>query len=142
MEEAEALCDRIAIQVKGQLRCLGAPTHIKKKYGSGYQLEIIYATRAEDITALNVTSFLQSQLSTDTILLESHGGRLLYQLPPVCNSMSDGQNGTSLTLGQVFVTLQNGMKTLGITDYSLSRPSLEQVFLRFAREQEHPEATA
>merc|ERR1712061_194908 len=40
MEEAEALCDRIAIQVGGQLRCLGTPVDIKRKYGSGYQLEI------------------------------------------------------------------------------------------------------
>eukprot|EP00913_Durusdinium_trenchii_P024376 g22885.t1 len=70
MEEAEALCDRIAIQdrvgargekrrkshrwvgelvasvkrskmqVRGQLRCLGSPLHIKAKYGSGYQLEL------------------------------------------------------------------------------------------------------
>merc|ERR1719326_597950 len=42
MEEAEALCDRIAIQVKGQLRCLGTPMHIKHKYGSGYQLELLF----------------------------------------------------------------------------------------------------
>merc|ERR1711971_136407 len=41
MEEAEALCDRIAIQVKGQLRCLGTPSHIKTLYGSGYQLELV-----------------------------------------------------------------------------------------------------
>merc|ERR1719502_1932637 len=41
MEEAEALCDRLAIQVQGQLRCLGTPIHIKGKYGSGYQLEVL-----------------------------------------------------------------------------------------------------
>merc|ERR1712060_454374 len=41
MEEAEALCDRIAIQVKGQLLCLGTPSHIKALYGSGYQLELV-----------------------------------------------------------------------------------------------------
>merc|ERR1712150_67613 len=40
MEEAEALSDRIAIQVKGQLRCLGTPLHIKSRYGSGYHLEL------------------------------------------------------------------------------------------------------
>merc|ERR1719230_1786056 len=40
MEEAEALCSRLAIQVKGQLRCLGTAMHLRNKYGSGYQLEL------------------------------------------------------------------------------------------------------
>lgn len=35
MEEAGALSSRMAIQVMGQLRCLGAPMHIKHKYGTG-----------------------------------------------------------------------------------------------------------
>ena len=34
MEEAEALCDRIAIMVGGRIRCLGTSTHIKNKFGS------------------------------------------------------------------------------------------------------------
>merc|ERR1712070_650846 len=41
MEEAEALSDRLAIQVQGKLRCIGTPDHIKQTHGSGYQLEII-----------------------------------------------------------------------------------------------------
>merc|ERR1719335_1267292 len=41
MEEAEALSDRLAIQVKGQLRCVGTPDHIKNTHGAGYQLEIL-----------------------------------------------------------------------------------------------------
>eukprot|EP00971_Amphidinium_carterae_P235477 4673122-Amphidinium_carterae.1 len=41
MEEAEALCSTVAIQVKGQLRCLGSPLQIKNKYGSDYQLECL-----------------------------------------------------------------------------------------------------
>lgn len=35
MEEAGALSSRMAIQVMGQLRCLGTPMHIKHKYGAG-----------------------------------------------------------------------------------------------------------
>lgn len=35
MEEAGALSSRMAIQVMGQLRCLGTPMHIKHKYGTG-----------------------------------------------------------------------------------------------------------
>merc|ERR1719230_1730151 len=48
MEEAEALCDRLAIQVKGQLRCLGTPMQIRNKYGFGYQLEIYSAAQSRE----------------------------------------------------------------------------------------------
>jgi len=40
MEEAESLCNRIAIQVNGRLKCIGPIQRIKNKYGRGYELEI------------------------------------------------------------------------------------------------------
>jgi len=40
MEEADALCTRIAIMVKGSLLCIGSPQHLKNKFGAGYTLEI------------------------------------------------------------------------------------------------------
>ena len=40
MEEADALCTRVGIMVKGELRCLGSTQHLKNKYGGGYVLEI------------------------------------------------------------------------------------------------------
>ncbi|VDM79665.1 unnamed protein product [Strongylus vulgaris] len=35
MEECEALCTRIAIMDKGQIRCIGSKQHLKNKYGMG-----------------------------------------------------------------------------------------------------------
>ncbi|CAE8601223.1 unnamed protein product [Polarella glacialis] len=137
MEEAEALCDRIAIQVRGQLRCLGTPGHIKNKYGSGYQVELFchdlgesfgeHALQDAHIRTKQLENFVHTRLSPDATLLEHHAGRFLFQLPPLQNK---------LTLGKVFCELQSNMSSLGITDYSLMQPSLEQVFVRFAREQE------
>ncbi|CAD8172616.1 unnamed protein product [Paramecium pentaurelia] len=40
MEEAEALSTKIAIQVSGNLRCLGSVQHIKSKFGKGYEIEV------------------------------------------------------------------------------------------------------
>ena len=40
MDEAEALCDRMAIMVGGRIRCLGTSMHIKNKFGSGYELTV------------------------------------------------------------------------------------------------------
>merc|ERR1712066_1114175 len=70
MEEAEALCDRLAIQVLGQLRCLGTPIHIKSKYGSGYQLEIFSDQRASTENDQKIKYFVQTEISSAAQLLE------------------------------------------------------------------------
>lgn len=126
MEEAEALCDRIAIQVKGQLRCLGTPLHIKHKYGSGYQLELFCL--ASTPTA-NVLDFVRQAIAEEAQLLEHQNDRYLFQLPPM------GGSGAP-RLGRVFTELHAQRASVGITDYSLTQPSLEQVFIRFAKEQD------
>ena len=40
MEEAEALCDRVAIISKGLLRCIGTQRELKERYGQGYRLTL------------------------------------------------------------------------------------------------------
>ncbi|XP_037292721.1 ATP-binding cassette sub-family A member 5 isoform X2 [Manduca sexta] len=40
MEEADALCSRVGIMVKGSLRCIGSTQHLKNLYGAGYTLEM------------------------------------------------------------------------------------------------------
>ncbi|XP_064471737.1 phospholipid-transporting ATPase ABCA1-like [Ornithodoros turicata] len=47
MDECEAACDRIAILVAGQLRCLGSLQHLKQKMGQGYTLAIKLTSKDE-----------------------------------------------------------------------------------------------
>ena len=67
MEEAEALCTRIGIMVKGQLRAIGEPQHLKHKFGSGY--EIIVQLKPGNIgddtsaRAKRVTDFIVGQFN-------------------------------------------------------------------------------
>jgi len=132
MEEAEALSDRMAIQVKGQLRCLGTALHIKSKYGSGYQLEIFTSSKTKVGQAFaskeaELLAFVEQNIATNSTLLEAHGGRYLFQLP--------GKD--HFSLGHLFQEMeQQKGGSLGVDDFSVSQPSLEQVFLRFAKEQQ------
>ena len=48
MEEAEALCTKMGIMVGGEFRCFGTSTHIKDKYGTGYELEVKIRTLTEE----------------------------------------------------------------------------------------------
>ena len=43
MDEASALCERIAIQVDGSFRCLGTAQEIKDIHGSGYEVTLRFA---------------------------------------------------------------------------------------------------
>jgi ATP-binding cassette, subfamily A (ABC1), member 3 len=38
MDEAESLCDKIAIMINGKFVCYGSPGHLKQKYGKGYEI--------------------------------------------------------------------------------------------------------
>ena len=40
MEEAEALANRLVIQVNGNFKCIGSVQHIKNKFGKGYEAEV------------------------------------------------------------------------------------------------------
>mmetsp|Transcript_142195 Transcript_142195/g.246108 ORF Transcript_142195/g.246108 Transcript_142195/m.246108 type:complete len:1392 (+) Transcript_142195:71-4246(+) len=131
MEEAEAVCDRIAIQVMGALRCLGTPIHLKTMYGKGYQLEVRLKKAGQAGNGAQIdrlTGFVKSAFSNDCLLLESHEDFIVYQLPRF------KQGG--LSLGSVFTKLQQARQQYDIEDYSMSQPTLEQVFLRFAKEQQ------
>ena len=41
MNEAETLCSRIGILIKGQFVCLDTPKGLKEEYGKGYRVNVI-----------------------------------------------------------------------------------------------------
>ena len=41
MEEADALCSKIAIMSHGRLRCLGTTMHLKEKFGKGIRIILV-----------------------------------------------------------------------------------------------------
>mmetsp|Transcript_22569 Transcript_22569/g.21741 ORF Transcript_22569/g.21741 Transcript_22569/m.21741 type:complete len:135 (-) Transcript_22569:432-836(-) len=47
MEEAEALCTKMAIMLGGKFKCFGSSMSIKEKYGTGYELEFKVRTLKE-----------------------------------------------------------------------------------------------
>jgi len=151
MEEAEALSDRLAIQIKGRLRCVGTPDHIKNTHGAGYQLEVLLGRPSTSqpnslqgsiapvstSPAPEVLKFITDMCSTAN-LLEYHEGRYLFQLPVL---KAVGARKGEVSLAALFSWMQAGYHAIGMQDYSISRPSLEQVFIRFSKEQRELEET-
>ena len=53
MEEADVLSKRIAILVKGELKCIGDKNLLKNKFGKGYEIDLkIICPTEEEIRSL------------------------------------------------------------------------------------------
>lgn len=131
MEECEALCTRNAILNQGQLVALGTPQHLKSRFGDAYNIQLkphIEQGSLSGSVPAPLAEFMQANFPTAK-LLPSHGDVLSYALP---------QSDTAL--GRVFNALLSNAQRLQLEDYSVSQPTMEQIFLRLTKL--HDEMTA
>ncbi|XP_031699080.1 cholesterol transporter ABCA5 isoform X2 [Anarrhichthys ocellatus] len=129
MEEAEAVCDRVAILVSGQLRCIGSIQHLKGKYGRGYSLEV---KLREELTGLQQVALLHKEILRifpHAARQESFATLMVYKIP-----MEDMKS-----LSKSFSQLEGAKQTFNFEEYNFSQSTLEQVFMEFAKEQEKEE---
>ncbi|XP_027746188.1 ATP-binding cassette sub-family A member 10-like [Empidonax traillii] len=122
MEEAEAVCDRVAILVSGQLRCIGSIQYLKNKFGKGYLLEIkVKDPERTDLLHAEILKIFPSAARQ-----ERFPSLLVYKVP-----MED-----ALPLSQSFSKLEEAKRSCNLEEYSFSLNTLTQVFLELTREQE------
>jgi len=112
MEEAEALCSRIAIQVDGRFRCLGSSQEIKNRYGEGFQLSVrvlakgktVEAIRKEIAESLNLSDEISGQVSLkdwmDSELVTAVAGRRDRMIHPSFGLRNEGE---ILTVGELAI---------------------------------------
>ncbi|KAJ1638886.1 P-loop containing nucleoside triphosphate hydrolase protein, partial [Pavlovales sp. CCMP2436] len=123
MEECEALCSRIAIIAGGRMRALGGLQRLKARFGSGYVLEL----KCEAGRVESVRTFVDRAFGERARLDEWHGLKLKY-------IMSDAA--ATGSLASIFELIEGQMVEVGIAEYAASQPTLEQVFLGLAREED------
>ncbi|XP_069808343.1 ABC-type organic anion transporter ABCA8-like isoform X2 [Dendropsophus ebraccatus] len=122
MEEAEAICDRVAIMVSGKLRCIGSIQQLKSKFGKGYLLEM----KVKDPRRVDEIHQEISRIFPQADRQDRFSSLLLYKIP-----MENVQS-----LSQAFSQLEEAKHAHDIEEYSFSQSTLEQVFLELAKEQE------
>jgi hypothetical protein len=109
--------------VDGKLQCIGTSQHLKSKLSSGYQLEMRFPHGCYD----QCFSLCQQRICAQSEVEERHGEFMRLKLP-------------SVDLATAFQVLEESKATGLILDYHLSQNTLEQVFIKYAREQEQEEA--
>ncbi|NXO48196.1 ABCAA protein, partial [Aramus guarauna] len=130
MEEAETVCDRVAIMVSGQLRCIGSIQYLKNKFGKGYLLEI----KVKDPECTDLLHAEILRIFPSAARQERFPSLLVYKVP-----MED-----ALPLSQTFSKLEEAKRNFSLEEYSFSLNTLAQaalscpfqVFLELSREQE------
>ena len=74
MEEAEALCSRLAIMADGQMRCIGSIQHLKDTFLSAYTLDLQFKSMASPyvidlVSNRNLNGLLQKKEFSDVFFL-------------------------------------------------------------------------
>ena len=108
LDEADLLADNIAILSKGVLKAQGSSVGLKHKLGSGYRIHVFHVPGQ---TKENMPRF-------DGIPREENYDEIVYNVPDSSQAAS-------------FVTR---LEELGITEYRVSGPTIEDVFLKVAEE--------
>ncbi|NXT23059.1 ABCAA protein, partial [Syrrhaptes paradoxus] len=122
LEEAAAMCDRVAILVSGQLRYIGSLEDLKSKFGTSYHLEVkMTDTRQSDALHTEIL-----QLFPHAARQERTSSLLTYKIP-----MED-----ALPLSKSFSKLEAAKRNFRLEEYSLSLHSLQQVFVDLTRDLE------
>merc|ERR1711871_997170 len=121
MDEADALCGRIGIMSHGLMRCIGTNLHLKNRYGNGYKVEI----RFDPGNLEKANTFVMDMLHQKASILSTTKDTRVYQV------VKD-----NVVLSEVFRKMQERDASIGILDYGVRQTSLEEVFLKIAKESE------
>ncbi|NXP06459.1 ABCA9 protein, partial [Thinocorus orbignyianus] len=113
LEEAAAMCDRVAVLVSGQLRYIGSLEDLKRKSGTSYHLEVklMDSGKGDAVHAEILGLFPHAARQERTASL------LIYKIP-----LED-----ALPLSQSFSKLEAAKQKFRLEEYSLSLHTLQQV---------------
>ena len=127
MEECEALCDRLAIMVRGSFKCLGGPQHIKTKFGKGFQIIVkLTSNSIKSVEELNSVKGSVISKFQDCVVTDEHLDYIHFHVANPATSWH-----------ALFSNMETVKREFDwIQDYSVAETTLEQIFLGFAREQE------
>ena len=142
MEEASVLGKRIGIINAGKMKCIGTPLFLIERFGKYLSLNI---TKEEGAENDNIINFIEQRAKN--VEYEILSEEILFRIPKnnysqnkenienlILSNKNEKGNNNSLGLTQFFDDLDKNLKNLKIKTYSASMPTLEDVFLNVAAE--------
>lgn len=111
LEECEELCSRIAIMTNGEIKCVGTPEDIKRKFGQGLLVKMTVKSSSDIQRCLN---FIDQAFGVNA-RVEIHCKTIHVN---ICGSHS---------AGAVYNLILSKQHLIGLVDLSVSPTSLEEV---------------
>jgi ABC-type multidrug transport system ATPase subunit len=139
LDEAEILCDRIAVMKSGKLQCSGSPNFLKERFGLGYNLTVVLEslTGNQDgasvkepdepfvfASQLSLLSALVQKLIPGTVVIRVSGKEVTYRIP----------RGFERLLPDLFDALEAEGQVRGVGAFGVRDSSLEEIFLQLAED--------
>ena len=118
MDEAEQLCDKIAIMVNGKIQCYGSPSELKQCHNQAYSIKICKLVDDEKWEKDAGMASFRGSLEEVTRSKIGDNETINYSINRNAIQEFDGLPG-------IFEQLEKGKKQNLFTDYGVSRPSLE-----------------
>ena len=126
MEEASVLGKRIGIINLGQMKCIGTPLFLIEKFGKYMNITL---NKEEGASNPDISNYINNYVKDAEF--ESLSEEILVRIP---KNNFGGNNGVSLN--KFFEDLDENLNELKIKSYSVSMPTLEDVFLNVAADDE------
>lgn len=136
MDEAESLCDNIAIMINGRFVCYGSPGHLKSAYGQGYSISLSHTMPIANVhqNVIQLMPFFKQEQTGETDQIDRDTGAKIhetfYKIEQTDN-MVQQYGGLSSVFRQLIQLRNQGV----VKDFTVTRSSLEQVFVQFAKYQ-------
>ena len=127
MEEASELGNRIGILSDGKMQCIGSPLFLINKFTKNINLNITKNSEGNDE---NIINFINNNIdnSNEIIKYEKFNKEILFRI----KNTKSGINWSSF-----FDKMDSQLKNLNIKNYSISMPTLEDVFLKLSQLSKH-----
>ncbi|KAL9657561.1 hypothetical protein ABK040_000988 [Willaertia magna] len=120
LDEADYLCDRIAIMANGQLKCIGTSLEIKAQYGSGYNLQLVADVGHEkEVLQLVLTNI------PDAKIVSQDAGNYIFNVPKEqTNELGE--------LLSIIERMKSSSKSM-LKDWGITQTTLEEVYLKVTK---------
>ncbi|EXJ69985.1 ATPase [Cladophialophora psammophila CBS 110553] len=131
MEEADALATRAGIMA-GKMLALGTTDYLRRKHGDAYYVHLVHrrAPHASDEDMLRIRDWILRNFPDANIESKVYAGQIRFSVPTKgLYASKDGEIGAESGIASLFTALEKNRSELQIEYYSVSRATLDQVFL-------------
>eukprot|EP00347_Sterkiella_histriomuscorum_P008930 403343198 len=136
IDEAEDICDNIAMMVNGKFKDYGSPGYLKSRHGKGYQIKIELYSRQDEIEIDDYIQNFMPFCKRIPISEEDKMKSISYNFDDIDSYHNSNHMGLKHKMAHLFKEVSQMMQEGKIKDFTISRSTLEEVFTHFAKDSE------